>query len=353
MKSSKWVYVVVSGFILLGTYSCTKENSIKEYPIADITANAQEISASDLDAQIEHIQLETTQESLIADIMDLVMTNEYIFILTSTPKVFQFAKDGKFIREISMQGNGPGEYKYAYSIFVNEQTKSLFLNQMYGKILEFDFDGAYLGEHKNAASMSKFILLSDNTLLESIHVVMGNEPTKLQVVKLEGDTLARFDNYLKFKFTPGASSLSYAHYKPMFPFDGKIVYHQISTDTVYTYDPITNKLDPKYCFKNPERPSAKDYSNFMNIKDNLTLIYDISEDNNFIYATIITPGWKKNVYMINKESGEYYLLKLVTSIDPEQFFSPKWQYNNLLIDYLNKENSNPELVTLKVTGLSK
>lgn len=353
MKPSKLIYVVVCGFILLGTYSCTKESSIKEYPIADITANAQEISASDLDAQIEKIQLETTEESLIADIIDLVMTDEYIFILTSTPKVFQFAKDGKFIREISMQGNGPGEYKYAYSIFVNEQTKSLFLNQMYGRILEFDFDGAYKGEHKNTASMSKFILLPDNNLLESVQVMMGNEHTKLQVVKLEGDTLAKFNNNLKFKFIPGSSGMSYSHYKPMFSFDGKIVYHQISTDSVFTYDPIFGNLEPRYCFKNPEGPDAKGYSNFMNIKDNLTLIYDISEDNSFIYATIITPGWKKNVYMINKESGEYYLLKLVTSNDPEQFFSPKWQYNNLLIDYINKENSNPELVTLTVTGLSK
>lgn len=353
MKLSKLIYVVVCGFILLGTYSCIKESSIKEYPIADITANAQEISASDLDAQIEHIQLETTEESLIADIIDLVMTDEYIFIITSTPKVFQFAKDGKFIREISMQGNGPGEYKYAYSIFVNEQTKSLFINQMYGRILEFDFDGVYKGEHKNTASMSKFILLPDNNLLESIQVMMGNESTKLQVVKLEGDTLAKFDNHLKFKFIPGASGMAYAHYKPMFPFDSKIVYHQISTDTVFTYDPISNQLDPRYSFKNPEGPDAKGYANFMNIKDNLTLIYDISEDNSFIYATIITPGWKKNAYMINKESGVYYLLKLVTSNDSEQFFSPKWQYNNLLIDYINKENSNPEIVTLKVTGLSK
>lgn len=353
MKKSKWIYVVVSGFILLGAYSCTKESSLKEYPIADITTNAQEISGNDLDAQIEHIQLETIEKSLVADIIDLVMTNEYIFILTSTPKVLQFAKDGNFIREISMQGNGPGEYKYAFRIFVNEQHKSLYLNEMYGRILEFDFDGAYIGEHKNTASMSKFILLSNNNLLESIHVIMGNEPTKLQVVKLDGDTLARFGNHIKFKFIPGSSGLSYGHYKPMFSFDDKIVYHQISTDTVFTYDPISGKLDPRYCFKNPGGPDAKDYANFLNKKNDLTLIYDISEDSSFIYATIITPGWKKNLYMIDKESGKYYFLNLVTSNDPEQFFSPKWQYNNILIDYVNKESTNPELVTLKVTGLSK
>lgn len=353
MKPSKWVYVVVSGFVLLSAYSCSNPSSINEYPIADITANALKISASDLDAQIEHIKLETTEESLIADIMDLVMTNEYIYILTSTPKVFQFAKDGKFIREISMQGNGPGEYRNAFSIFVNEHYQSLYLSEIFGRILEFDFNGIHKAEHKKGNSMSKFIFDSNNNLLESIHPLMGNEPIKLLVTKLDSDTLARFDNHVKFKFTQSSVGLSYGHYKPLFPFDGKIVYHQISTDTVFTYDPISGKLDPRYCFKNPSGNDAKDYANFMSNKDKLTLIYDISEDNDFIYATIVTPGWKKNVYMINKESGAYYLLKLVTSNDPEQFFSPKWQYNNLLIDYVNKENSNPELVTLTVMGMSK
>jgi len=92
----------------------------------------------------------------------------------------QFAQDGEFIREISMQGSGPGEYNYAYSLFVNEPNQSLYLNQMYGKILKFDFD-------------------SENNLLESILPLMGNETTKLQVVKLGGDTLARFNNHVKFK----------------------------------------------------------------------------------------------------------------------------------------------------------
>lgn len=350
MKPSKFIFIVVSGFILLGAYSCSnsKKSSLKEYLIAHIIENAKELSLDKLNAQIERIQLETTQESLVADIMDLVMTQEYIFILTSTPKVLQFAQDGKFIREISMQGSGPGEYNYAYSLFVNEQNQSLYLNQMYGKILEFDFDGVFKGAHKETASMSKFIFDSENNLLESILPLMGNETTKLQVVKLDGDTLARFDNHVIFKFVQGASGLSYSHYKPLFHFEDKILYHQISTDTVFTYDPQSSKLEPRYCFRNLDGPNANDYTNFIKRAQKLTLIYDVSEDSNYIYVTIVTPGWKKNVYMIDKISGEYYLLNLVISNDPERTFLPKWQYKELLIDYVSKEETNPEIVTLRV-----
>lgn len=351
MKPSRFIFIVVSGFILLGAYSCTKGSSLKEYPIANIIANAKEMSLDNLNAKIEHIQLETTQESLVADIMDLVMTQEYIFILTSTPKVLQFAQDGEFIREISMQGSGPGEYNYAYSLFVNEQNQSLYLNQMYGKILEFDFDGVFKGAHKETASMSKFIFDSENNLLESILPLMGSETTKLQVVKLDGDTLARFDNHVKFKYVQGASGLSYSHYKPLFHYQNKIIYHQISTDTVFTYDPQSSKLEPRYCFNNPGGPDQNDYTNFIKRAKELTLIYDVSEDSNNIYVTIVTPGWKRNVYMIDKVSGEYYLLNLAISNDSERTFLPKWQYKELLIDYVSKEETNPEIVTLRVTGV--
>lgn len=346
MKKLKGVVVIIT--VLFCAYSCTKGSSLKEYPIANIIANAKEMSLDKLNAQIERIQLETTQESLVADIMDLVMTEEYIFILTSTPKVLQFAQDGEFIREISMQGSGPGEYNSAYSLFVNEQNQSLYLNQMYGKILEFDFDGVFKGAHKETASMSKFIFDSENNLLESILPLMGNETTKLQVVKLDGDTLARFYNHVKFKYVQGASGLSYSHYKPLFHYQDKIIYHQISTDTVFTYDPQSSKLEPRYYFNNPGGPDQNDYTNFIKRAQELTIIYDVSEDSNYIYVTIVTPGWKKNVYMIDKISGEYYLLNLVISNDPEITFLPKWQYKELLIDYVSKEETNPEIVTLRV-----
>lgn len=55
--------------------------------------------------------------------------------------------------------------------------------------------------------------------------------------------------------------------------------------------------------------------------------------------------------MIDKISGEYYLLNLVISNDPEITFLPKWQYKELLIDYVSKEETNPEIVTLRVTGI--
>ncbi|MEN6618181.1 MAG: 6-bladed beta-propeller [Rikenellaceae bacterium] len=349
MKKLMMICIII--FIILSAYSCKNERLINEYSIGDITATAKEISWKDLNAEIEHIQFETTEKSLIADIMDLVMTDEYIFVLSSTPKVLQFARDGKFIRQISMQGNGPGEHHKVFSIFINEQSHRLYLAELFGRILEFDFNGVYKGMHKKGDAMSRFIFDTNNNLLESIQVIMGNEQVKLYVMKMDGDTLARFENHVKYEFTRSSVASSYADYKSMFRLGDKIVYHQISTDTVFTYDPRSGKLEPRYCFNNPGGPEADDFTRFMEKMKDLTLLYDIAEDNNFIYATIITPGWKKSLYMIDKKSGKYYLLKLVISDDPEKNFSPKWQHDRQLIDFVNKsDDANPKLVVVKILG---
>ncbi len=337
---------------ILAVDSCKNNSSLVEYSIGSMISNAKEITNSGISAEVEHIQLETSEESLIADIMDIVITEDYIFVLSSTPKVFQFERDGKFIRQISMQGNGPGEHQKVFSIFVNEQKGRIYLVELFRRVLEFDFNGVFKGMHKKGDAMSKFIFTDDNTLLESIQVIFGNEPVKLYVTKMDGDTLARFENYVKYEFSQSSVASSYADYKSMFRLRDQIVYHQLSTDTVFTYDQQSRKLKPRYCFHNPNGPLPNDFTNFMEKMKELTLVYDIAEDDNFIYATIVTTGWKKNLYMIDKARGKYYLLNLTISDNPEKIFFPKWQHGQQLIDFVNKSDANPELVIVKVKGLN-
>lgn len=338
--------------LILGINSCKKESSYKTYNLSEIAGKAKVITEKELDAVIEYTQLETTPQSLIADIMDLVVTDKYYFILSSAQQVLQFSRGGKFIRQISMMGNGPGEHRQILNIFVNEKRERIFLAEIFGRIMEYDFDGVFMGEHKKGESMSRYIFDQDDNLYESIQVIMGNEPVRLRVMKMDGDTLKNFENHLKYAFTQSAAAASYADYKSMFELEGKIVYHQISTDTVFTYNKSSMSLRPRYCFNNPGGPKPDDFTNFMERVKDLTLIYDVAEDKNYIYATIVSPGWKKDLYMIDKDRGGYYLLNFCLSSDPVRHFIPKWQYGINLIDYVYRQNdANPELVFLTVKGV--
>ena len=63
---------------------------------------------------VEYIPLELTEQSEIADIIDICLTNQYIFIIStkSSSGVLQFDRKGNFVRAIAPRGTAPVKFKY-------------------------------------------------------------------------------------------------------------------------------------------------------------------------------------------------------------------------------------------------
>ena len=60
---------------------------------------------------VEYIPLETTDSCLVSNVTDLIMDNDFIFLQNGrTQQIFQFTRQGKFLREVGSVGEGPGEY---------------------------------------------------------------------------------------------------------------------------------------------------------------------------------------------------------------------------------------------------
>lgn len=70
-----------------------------------------------------------------------------LFILDSQSAkgVYEFSKNGEFIRKIGSVGNGPGEYNACNDFTINEQTKEIYIYDSYNKrINKYDIEtGAY------------------------------------------------------------------------------------------------------------------------------------------------------------------------------------------------------------------
>ena len=86
---------------------------------ADLTGKEiTDISLTDLDKTV----LEFSEESIIGGIKDLVCTDDGGYIIASGTagnyRLMQFDRDGRYIRDISHQGRGPGEYLNITSIFM-------------------------------------------------------------------------------------------------------------------------------------------------------------------------------------------------------------------------------------------
>jgi len=69
-----------------------------------------------------YIPLETNNKCLIRGLKgsNIIRTKEYFF-LPWIDKLFQYTKDGKFIRTLGRKGGGPGEFNWIMQIDVDEK----------------------------------------------------------------------------------------------------------------------------------------------------------------------------------------------------------------------------------------
>lgn len=96
---------------------------------------------------IEYIPLETTDFALVSNITSLVMNDEFIFLQNGrTQQIFQYSRQGKFIREIGKVGEGPGEYApyEVEEISLDEEKREIYLHRHAMPGMVFSYNGDFL-----------------------------------------------------------------------------------------------------------------------------------------------------------------------------------------------------------------
>lgn len=91
------------------------------------------------------IPLETTEESLFAEVRKIIKSGAYFFILDTEGKLSVFDIRGKFIRNIGKVGQGPGEYMMLTDFSINENRQEVYINSLQ-KAVVYDFSGNFKRE---------------------------------------------------------------------------------------------------------------------------------------------------------------------------------------------------------------
>lgn len=101
-------------------------------------------------SEAEIIPLEFTTESMLGRIRRLASDDEFIITFEDEAIVLFDAKTGKYISNISRKGNGPGEYQFLWSAFVDFSEKKIYAHDFtIRKILIYSFDGTHLETIEN------------------------------------------------------------------------------------------------------------------------------------------------------------------------------------------------------------
>lgn len=341
-----------AGLLAVSCTNTDKKVSIPEYSEQNLAAATSEITLQNLldkSYEVELIRIKDADDKpvLMPDVVDVEMTDKHLFLLTSDSRILKCNRDGVLEGNIGAKGNGPGEYLYVNDIFIAPDKDAIYLNDiMKGRIM-YGLDGNYKGTCElNAAGQIVTAISDGSHTIESRQVIMGNETEKLCIRDTEGNKIAGFANHLLFDFSPKAQVTAYQEYKALFNTGGEIIFHQMSTDTVFTVLPDVPALEPRCCFRLQHGVSKKDLSSFTDVMQKISLVYDYAEDVTFRYVTLIEPGWKKHLYLIDKQDGTVHKSAIMIP-ETETAFYPKWQSGNKLMDYCISTKDEPFFIVLE------
>lgn len=118
----------------------------------DLKKVEDDVKFSDVVEDYRFITLEATNESLVGRANKVLFTSEFIFILDrfNTKSVFQFDKQGKFLRKIGRGGIGPGEYSTPLDVTFKDN--KIFVLDEGVSIIVYDSNGEYLERLKLGGS---------------------------------------------------------------------------------------------------------------------------------------------------------------------------------------------------------
>ncbi|MBE6286731.1 MAG: 6-bladed beta-propeller [Mediterranea massiliensis] len=125
----------------------TNEATETSLPVINLSENISKVEGlplSDAASGVELIKLDSSDKALFSEIGQLEITDSDIFILAIQENiVFRFDRTGKMLNKIGQIGQGPGEYNYAWSFVVKNDTKEIYILTTSLGIYVYDFDGIF------------------------------------------------------------------------------------------------------------------------------------------------------------------------------------------------------------------
>lgn len=262
----------------------TANNKFATIDVKNYVNSNNDISIKNEIENIEYIPLELTDDnrSMIGQIMDIVLTNNYIFILSDpTCGVLQFDKKGNFIRQVAKYGQGPGELLFPISMYSVEEESKLYITGAYQTTI-YNFDGQFEEAFDRGGRMSFYSYhLGGGRVVEtsSDGIPFGSKGhfgIGIFSNMGKGDTIAMKNNFSNANIlSPNESGFKLTR---CILSDGGVLFSTMTSDTIYR---LTNDtIVPAFCWqRNLNEESLKNTYSLLNfIPTNTELfLYDIIE----------------------------------------------------------------------------
>ena len=343
--------VALSVVMLCGCSSAGKQAAETEegLPVINLSENVEQVSALNLSDAVEHVdivRLETTDQSLIGRMVDLIVTSNDIWIYSynDDQRVYRFSRDGKFRNAVGKQGQGPGEYNRLNSFYVDDEAKEVYVLATSTGVRVYDYEGNYKrGQTKDLFNTalstvvdSRGIILHGGEAIATQHQFIMRpipEDSIASLLWMDGnfnvEKMYKNPAYVGREAEILENTLRYDKFVNYFVeepvawdvYDNELTFKFDYTDTIYTYRKEDRTLLPKYAISSSEAKGnyadthrlAKDLSDF-----NYLTLTDYYAARDYIYL-MGYKGAQRLTYRYDKRDKSVQMTKRDTKLLNRRF----------------------------------
>lgn len=312
----KHIHVYIAGMILAGICilgACKEEekNLVSEdgfihVPFAKGIEKEKHLKLSDIADKVEYIWLELTDSSLLNNIADAhtIISDRYVF-LHNEKAIFQFGRDGHFIRRLGRYGQGPEEYLSVSSLDILSEKNELYaLVPESWKLYVYDTETGELLRKIPMLSCGaiNFLMYDDTTIVAFSQSAGESGAPRLTLGDFSGGIFKQYYHPVIDKKATGGIFMG-ANHRFTYRYDNKIQYKEYYVDTLYYVG--RTELEPRYIFDlGPySLPVEKRMEYSMDYMKDVEsyLRYDVFETDNYILMPYMS--WQ-SVYQGNYAERE-------------------------------------------------
>lgn len=133
-------------FCLCAIVGCsTKESTPLIHVGSDqmFSMEAEKVDIAEFCGSVGTVALETSDESIIGVVDDIVAYDDKIVLLWEG-KCSVFNKDGSFVANVGMKGNGPNEYGWFEYVFISSEGNIVLYDSSKNKLFHYDILGNFI-----------------------------------------------------------------------------------------------------------------------------------------------------------------------------------------------------------------
>lgn len=307
--------------LLLIAASCKEKTPTSTSSVEMVTVDMKRLekgTMGDLFSKIELLPLETTEESMVGNVLGYeYVKNLYHIVTDSHYRIHVFDVNGKFIsNSAGKNGRGPEEYYTLLDVFYNPITKTIEVLTAEKTVVVYDIHFKFV-ERKSinkdvknviqyAYPISKdvYLFLPSNNEGESEHVLFYDFKKNVVVKDVTLDQLAKA-NMTKLHFRQEQSDLYFATQSSAFT-GYRVNKNRFGLEALFQLDFGSDNIDQALMKK--KFPDGKGLSDYLSIESGYPIPMETLYNDQYIFSSIVrNDSFSTLVY--NRKTKTYKLLE--------------------------------------------